>query len=75
MQPVGAGGAVQAGRAGDTGLTAWAAGWPAAPNQRHPARIKAALERRKAEGKPVGGAAAKRGKNRKPRRRDGYLAA
>ena len=52
------------------------AGWMAQQESaRRSARIKAGLERRKAEGKPVGGAASKRGKDRKPRRRDGYLAA
>jgi DNA invertase Pin-like site-specific DNA recombinase len=52
------------------------AGWMAQQESaRRSARIKAGLERCKAEGKPVGGAASKRGKDRKPRRRDGYLAA
>ncbi len=52
------------------------AGWMAQQESaRRSARIKAGLQRRKAEGKPVGGAVSKRGKDRKPRRRDGYLAA
>jgi len=35
-------------------------------------RIRAGLARRKAEGKPIGGAASKRGKDKQPRRTEGY---
>jgi DNA invertase Pin-like site-specific DNA recombinase len=38
-------------------------------------RIKAGLARRRREGKPVGGAVSKRGKDRKPRETGGYKAA
>jgi hypothetical protein len=34
--------------------------------------IKAGLARRKAAGKPIGGAVSKRGKDRRPRRTQGY---
>jgi DNA invertase Pin-like site-specific DNA recombinase len=51
------------------------AGWMAQQESaRRSERIRAGLERRRAEGKPVGGAASKRGKDRRPRRRDGYVA-
>jgi putative DNA-invertase from lambdoid prophage Rac len=50
------------------------AGWMAQQeSQRRSERIKAGLERRKAEGKPVGG---QRGRtDKKPRKRSGYVAA
>jgi hypothetical protein len=35
-------------------------------------RIRAGLARRKAEGKPIGGAASKRGKDKRPRETEGY---
>ena len=35
-------------------------------------RIRAGLARRRAEGKPIGGAASKRGKDKRPRRTEGY---
>jgi DNA invertase Pin-like site-specific DNA recombinase len=41
-------------------------------SRRRSERIKAGLARRKAEGKPVGGAVSKRGSDRKPRRTEGY---
>ena len=52
------------------------AGWVAQQeSQRRSERIEAGLARRKAEGKPIGGAASRRGKDRAPRRTDGYLRA
>ena len=52
------------------------AGWVAKQeSQRRSERIKAGLERRRAEGKPVGGAASRRGKDKRPRRTEGYLEA
>jgi DNA invertase Pin-like site-specific DNA recombinase len=41
-------------------------------SRRRSERIKAGLARRKAEGKPIGGAVSKRGADRKPRRTEGY---
>jgi DNA invertase Pin-like site-specific DNA recombinase len=50
------------------------AGWMAEQeSRRRSERIKAGLARRKAQGLPVGGAASHRGKDRKPRRTDGYV--
>lgn len=52
------------------------AGWMAEQeSRRRSERIRAGLERRKAEGLPVGGAVSRRGKDRKPRRTDGYAQA
>jgi DNA invertase Pin-like site-specific DNA recombinase len=51
------------------GIHAWMAQQESA---RRSERIKAGLARRKAEGKPVGGAASQRGKDRKQRSTDGY---
>ncbi|HUC36935.1 MAG TPA: recombinase family protein [Acidimicrobiales bacterium] len=49
------------------------AGWVAEQeSRRRSERIRAGLERRRAEGKPVGGAVSKRGRDRKPRRTEGY---
>lgn len=49
------------------------AGWVAQQeSQRRSERVKAGLARRKAEGKPIGGAVSRRGKDRKPRKTDGY---
>ena len=49
------------------------AGWVAQQeSQRRSERIRAGLARRKAEGKPIGGAASHRGKDLIPRRTDGY---
>jgi DNA invertase Pin-like site-specific DNA recombinase len=51
-------------------------GWVAQmESQRHSERVKAAMARRRAEGKPMGGAASHRGKDRKPRKTDGYAKA
>lgn len=51
------------------------AGWMAQrESARRSERIRAGLARRAAEGKPVGGANSKRGKDLRPRRTDGYLA-
>jgi DNA invertase Pin-like site-specific DNA recombinase len=48
-------------------------GWMAKQeSERRSERIKAGLARRKAAGLPVGGELSKRGKDRKPRRKDGY---
>jgi DNA invertase Pin-like site-specific DNA recombinase len=56
-----------------TELLAAIAGWVAhQESARRSERIKAGLARRKAEGKPIGGAVSKRGKDRRPRRTDGY---
>ena len=50
------------------------AGWMAQQEStRRSERVKAGLARRKAEGKPIGGAASHRGKDRKPRSNTGYL--
>lgn len=50
------------------------AGWQAQQeSKRRPDRIRAGIERRRAEGKPVGGRKAG-AKDRKPRKRDGYAA-
>jgi len=49
------------------------AGWMAEQeSRRRSERIRAGLARRKAEGKPIGGAVSKRGKDRKPRPTEGY---
>jgi DNA invertase Pin-like site-specific DNA recombinase len=49
------------------------AGWMAEQeSRRRSERIKAGLARRRAEGKPIGGAVSKRGADRKPRRTEGY---
>lgn len=51
------------------------AGWMAEQeSRRRSERIKAGLARRRAEGKPVGGAVSRRGRDRKPRATDGYRA-
>jgi DNA invertase Pin-like site-specific DNA recombinase len=56
-----------------TELLAAIAAWVAPQeSQRRSERVKAGLARRKAEGLPVGGAVSKRGKDRRPRRTDGY---
>jgi DNA invertase Pin-like site-specific DNA recombinase len=56
-----------------TELLAAIAGWVAhQESARRSERIKAGLARRKAAGKPIGGAASKRGKDRRPRRTEGY---
>ena len=44
-------------------------------SERRSERIKAGLARRRAQGLPVGGAVSHRGKDRRPRRTDGYVAA
>lgn len=52
------------------------AGWMARQeSQRRSERIKAGLARRRAQGLPVGGQLVRRGKDRKPRQKDGYLQA
>jgi DNA invertase Pin-like site-specific DNA recombinase len=49
------------------------AGWVAhQESARRSERIKAGLARRRAEGKPIGGAASKRGKDKRKRSTDGY---
>ena len=49
------------------------AGWMAEQeSSRRSERIRAGLARRRAEGKPVGGAVSKRGKDRRPRKTEGY---
>jgi DNA invertase Pin-like site-specific DNA recombinase len=53
-------------------ISAWVA---QQESQRRSERIKAGLARRKAEGKPVGGAVSRRGKDRKPRKTEGYAEA
>ena len=53
-------------------ISAWVA---QQESQRRSERIKAGLARRRAEGKPIGGAVSKRGKDRKPRKREGYVEA
>jgi DNA invertase Pin-like site-specific DNA recombinase len=52
-----------------TAISAWVAQQESA---RRSERIKAGLARRRVAGKPMGGAASKRGKDRKPRRTEGY---
>ena len=44
-------------------------------SNRRSERIRAGLARRRAEGLPIGGAVSHRGKDRKPRRTDGYVQA
>src|SRR6516165_8153757 len=44
-------------------------------SKRRSERVKAGLARRRAEGKPMGGAVSKRGKDKRKRRTDGYIAA
>lgn len=52
------------------------AGWMAEQeSRRRSERIRAGLERRRAEGKAIGGAVSHRGKDRKPRQTTGYLQA
>jgi DNA invertase Pin-like site-specific DNA recombinase len=52
------------------------AGWVAQQeSNRRSERIRAGLARRVAEGKPVGGAVSRRGKDRKPRQTTGYVRA
>jgi putative DNA-invertase from lambdoid prophage Rac len=52
------------------------AGWMAKlESDRRSERIKAGLKRRKAEGKPMGGAASKRSKDKRPRKTEGYVQA
>jgi DNA invertase Pin-like site-specific DNA recombinase len=49
------------------------AGWVAhQESARRSERIKAGLARRRAEGKPMGGAASRRGQDKKPRSTEGY---
>jgi DNA invertase Pin-like site-specific DNA recombinase len=58
-----------------TELLAAIAAWVAhQESARRSERIRAGLARRRAEGKPMGGAASKgkRGRDRRPRRTDGY---
>ena len=56
-----------------TELLAAIAAWVAyQESARRSERIKAGLARRRAQGKPMGGAASKRGRDRKPRRTEGY---
>jgi putative DNA-invertase from lambdoid prophage Rac len=59
-----------------TELLAAIAAWVAhQESQRRSERIKAGLARRRAEGKPVGGENSKRGRDRKPRKTEGYVEA
>jgi DNA invertase Pin-like site-specific DNA recombinase len=59
-----------------TELLAAIAAWVAKQeSERRSARIRAGLARRRAEGKPVGGANSKRGRDRKRRKTDGYVEA
>jgi DNA invertase Pin-like site-specific DNA recombinase len=52
------------------------AGWMAEQESaRRSERIRAGLARRRAEGKPVGGAVSRRGKDRRPRKTKGYVEA
>ena len=44
-------------------------------SKRRSERVKAGLARRRAQGKPIGGAVSKRGKDKRKRRTDGYVAA
>ena len=53
-------------------IAAWVAEMESA---RRSERVKAGLKRRAAEGKPVGGANSRRGKDKRKRRTDGYSAA
>ena len=56
-----------------TELLAAIAAWVAHQESvRRSERVKAALAKRRAAGKPMGGAASKRGKDRKPRKTEGY---
>jgi DNA invertase Pin-like site-specific DNA recombinase len=56
-----------------TELLAAVAAWVATQESaRRSERIRVGLARRRAEGKPMGGAASKRGKDKRPRRTDGY---
>ena len=56
-----------------TELLAAVAAWVATQESaRRSERIRAGLARRRAEGKPMGGAASKRGKDKRPRRTKGY---
>jgi DNA invertase Pin-like site-specific DNA recombinase len=59
-----------------TELLAAIAAWVAEQeSRRRSERVKAGLARRRAQGKPIGGAVSKRGKDKRKRRTDGYLAA
>lgn len=59
-----------------TELLAAIAAWAAhQESERRSERVKAALAKRRAEGKPMGGAASKRERDRKPRQTAGYLEA
>ena len=59
-----------------TELLAAVAAWVATQESvRRSERIRAGLARRRAQGKPMGGAASKRGKDKRPRRTDGYTQA
>ena len=59
-----------------TELLAAIAAWVAEQeSKRRSERVKAGLARRRAQGKPIGGAVSKRGKDKRKRRTDGYLAA
>jgi len=59
-----------------TELLAAVAAWVATQESiRRSERIRAGLARRRAEGKPIGGAASKRGKDKRPRRTEGYTQA
>jgi DNA invertase Pin-like site-specific DNA recombinase len=54
-------------------LLAAVAAWVATQESvRRSERIRAGLARRRAEGKPMGGATSKRGKDKQPRRTEGY---
>jgi len=56
-----------------TELLAAVAAWVATQESvRRSERIRAGLARRKAQGKPIGGAASKRGKDKRPRETEGY---
>jgi DNA invertase Pin-like site-specific DNA recombinase len=56
-----------------TELLAAVAAWVATQESvRRSERIRAGLARRRAQGKPMGGGASKRGKDKRPRRTDGY---
>lgn len=59
-----------------TELLAAIAAWVAElESRRRSERVKAGLARRRAQGKPIGGAVSKRGKDKRKRRTDGYVAA
>jgi DNA invertase Pin-like site-specific DNA recombinase len=59
-----------------TELLAAIAAWVAEQeSRRRSERVKAGLARRRAAGKPMGGAASKRGKDKRRRRTDGYVEA